>query len=256
MSNMQIFKVISALMDYPQEGVAQHQDELKNIILAEPTLSEECKGAMTDFLQSQCALHILDWQSDYDALFERGRNLSLLLFEHVHGESRDRGQAMVDLIDQYKEAGLALDKNELPDYIPLFLEFLSTQDQAGAKAWLMDISHILAVLATRLEERDSGYASLFNALLEYSQAEVNMTEIREMVAGEEADYTNEAIDKVWEDEAVTFGGNSTDGGGCPSSSTDGKPTSKQSRNDEMAVNIMSPSAFVPTPPQSSTNSQP
>jgi nitrate reductase delta subunit len=253
---MQIFKVISALMDYPQEGVAEHEEELHNIIQSNKILSSESKQAMSQFLAQQCAMDILDWQSDYDALFERGRNLSLLLFEHVHGESRDRGQAMVDLIAQYKDANLALDKNELPDYIPLFLEFLSTQDQAGAKAWLMDISHILAVLATRLEERESGYASLFNALLEYSQAEVNMAEIREMVASEEADYTNEAIDKVWEDEAISFGGNATDGGSCPSSASDGKPTAKQSRNDEMAVNIMSPSTFVPTPTQSSTNSQP
>ncbi len=253
---MQIFKVISALMDYPQEGVASHQAELQNIIQNDVSLSNKSKTAISEFLAQQCAMDLLDWQSDYDALFERGRNLSLLLFEHVHGESRDRGQAMVDLIAQYKEAGLALDKNELPDYIPLFLEFLSTQDQAGAKAWLMDVSHILAVLATRLEERDSGYASLFNALLEYSQSDVDMEEIRQSVAKEEADYTNEAIDKVWEDEAISFGGNSTDGGACPSSASDGKPSQKQSRIDEMPVNIMSPSAFVPTPPQSSTNSQP
>lgn len=240
---MQIFKVISALMDYPQEGVASHKDELKNIILSETSLSEECRTNMVEFLQTQCAMDLLDWQSDYDALFERGRNLSLLLFEHVHGESRDRGQAMVDLIAQYKEAELALDKNELPDYIPLFLEFLSTQDRENAKAWLMDVSHILAILATRLEERESGYASLFNALLEMSQAQVDMDEIRNTVAKEERDDTNEAIDKVWEDEAITFGGNATDGGGCPSSSTNGKPTAKQSRVDEMSVNIMSPESF-------------
>ncbi|MEH6343601.1 MAG: nitrate reductase molybdenum cofactor assembly chaperone [Bermanella sp.] len=246
---MQIFKVISALLDYPQEGVGENEKELHQIIQSNDILSTDAKDAMSKFLALQCSYDLLDWQSDYDALFERGRNLSLLLFEHVHGESRDRGQAMVDLIAQYKEADLALDKNELPDYIPLFLEFLSTQDMAGAKAWLMDVSHILAVLAARLEERDSGYASLFNALLEISQADVDRTEIREAVAKEEADYTNEAIDKVWEDEAITFGGSATDGGACPSSSSDGKPTSKQSRNDEMAVNIMSPNAFVPTQTQ-------
>lgn len=250
---MQIFKVISALLDYPQEGVYSNGGELITIVENEAALSAECKTAMTDFIKEQTALDLLDWQSDYDALFERGRNLSLLLFEHVHGESRDRGQAMVDLIAQYKEADLALDKNELPDYIPLFLEFLSTQDMAGAKAWLMDVSHILAVLATRLEERDSGYASLFNALLEISQAKVDLAEIREAVSKEEADYTNEAIDKVWEDEAVTFGGNATDGGGCPSSASDGKPTSKQSRQDETAVNIMTPPAQPAA--QSAINSQ-
>ncbi len=244
---MQIFKVISALLDYPQEGVGKNEEELHKIIQSDQILSEENKQAMSQFLSEQCAYDLLDWQSDYDALFERGRNLSLLLFEHVHGESRDRGQAMVDLIAQYKEADLALDKNELPDYIPLFLEFLSTQDIDAAQAWLMDVSHILAVLATRLEERDSGYASLFNALLEISQATVDREEIRAAVSKEEADYTNEAIDKVWEDEAITFGGNATDGGACPSSSTDGKPTSQQSRSDEYAVNIMQPSSIAQQP---------
>ena len=69
---MQIFKVISALMDYPQEGVGQHKDELKNIIASDISLSDECKASMTAFLEEQCALDLLDWQSDYDALFERG----------------------------------------------------------------------------------------------------------------------------------------------------------------------------------------
>ena len=79
-------------------------------------------------------------------MFERGRALGLWLFEHVHGESRDRGQAMVDLIEQYKQAGLQLNLNELPDYIPLFLEFLATQGSENAREWLSEVEHILAYL--------------------------------------------------------------------------------------------------------------
>lgn len=236
---MQIFKVLSALLDYPQAGVKDAKGELNQIIDAEMSISAASKMALKQFIAEQTALDILDWQSDYDALFDRGRNLSLLLFEHVHGESRDRGQAMVDLLDQYRQAGLEIGVNELPDYIPLFLEFLSTQDHENAKAWLMDVSHIIAVLKTRLDERESGYASIFSAMLDFSQAEVDFDEIKKVVAQEARDDTNEAIDKVWEEEAITFGGNATDGGGC-STSTANKPTALQSRVDEMAVNIMSP----------------
>lgn len=245
---MQVFKVLSALLDYPQAGVKDATGELNQIIDAEMSISAASKKALKQFIAEQTALDILDWQSDYDALFDRGRNLSLLLFEHVHGESRDRGQAMVDLLDQYRQAGLEIGVNELPDYIPLFLEFLSTQDPENAKAWLMDVSHIIAVLKTRLEERDSGYASIFSAMLDYSQADVDFDEIKKAVTQEARDDTNEAIDKVWEEEAITFGGNATDGGGC-STSTANKPTALQSRGDEMAVNIMSPNVATnaPTP---------
>ncbi|MEB0183005.1 nitrate reductase molybdenum cofactor assembly chaperone, partial [Pseudomonas sp. CCC3.2] len=85
-------------------------------------------------------------------------SLSLLLFEHVHGESRDRGQAMVDMMAQYEAAGFAIGVKELPDYIPLYLEFLSTREDIEAREGLADVSHLLALLAARLEERESAYA--------------------------------------------------------------------------------------------------
>ncbi len=101
-------------------------------------------------------------QARYDGLFERGRSVSLLLFEHVHGESRDRGQAMVDLLDRYTQAGLEIDVTELPDYLPLYLEYLSPlPDAESARAGLAEVAHILALLALRLEERGSGYAAVF-----------------------------------------------------------------------------------------------
>ena len=234
----QVLKAIAVLMDYPTQDVIDHQAELLAVIDQDDTLSVESKQALFAFMEEHCSMDLLDWQSDYDALFERGRNLSLLLFEHVHGESRDRGQAMVDLIEQYKAAGLEIGVNELPDYIPLFLEFVASQDIQNAQAWLMDVSHILALLLTRLEERDDSYASLFSALVEYSKAEINFGELQETVAKEERDDTNEAIDKVWEEESVTFGGDAVMGG-CPSSVN--KPTEAQSKVHNMPVKIMEPS---------------
>ena len=240
---MQILKAIALLMDYPTQHLLDHEAELLAIIDQDTHLSLESKQALFAFIEERFAMDLLDWQSDYDSLFERGRNLSLLLFEHVHGESRDRGQAMVDLVEQYKTAGLEIGIKELPDYIPLFLEFVSTQDLDNAKAWLMDVSHILALLLTRLEEREEAYAALFTALLDFSQAKVDFDEMQERVAKEQRDDTNEAIDKVWEEEMVTFGGDQANNA-CPSSVN--RPSEAQSRVHDMPVQILEPTPVPPT----------
>ncbi|WP_268594516.1 nitrate reductase molybdenum cofactor assembly chaperone, partial [Escherichia coli] len=96
--------------------------------------------------------------------FDRGRATSLLLFEHVHGESRDRGQAMVDLMAQYRAAGLEIDSRELPDFLPLYLEYLASRSAAQAREGLQDIAPILALLGARLQQRESPYAVLFDLL--------------------------------------------------------------------------------------------
>jgi len=161
---MKALNVLSCLIDYPREDLLQHKDELGQIIKEvgfEPTL----EGKLLSFVEKHAAKDLLDWQSEWDALFERGRSIALWLFEHVHGESRDRGQAMVDLVAMYREAGLELSQHELPDYIPLFLEFLSTQGDENAKNWLQEMEHILGLLQCRLEKRDCDYSILFDALL-------------------------------------------------------------------------------------------
>ena len=240
---MKILTVVARLLDYPTELIQQHQAEILEAIAQEDRLSRQTKQAMFAFLEERLGMDLLDWQSDYDALFERGRNLSLLLFEHVHGESRDRGQAMVDLIEQYKAAGLEIGVKELPDYLPLFLEFIATQDEADAKAWLNDVSHILALLLARLEDRDEAYARLFSALVDISEAELDIRTVKEAVAKEDRDDTQEAIDRVWEEESVSFGGDAVNGG-CPTSQH--RPSEAQSRIHDMPVTILDPNASLGT----------
>jgi len=104
---MEILLVISRLLDYPEEWLHEGEVELCDAIWRSP-LSRETKERMQSFVWKQLDRDILDIQSEYDGLFERGRSLGLWLFEHVHGESRDRGQAMVDLMNQYREAGLEI----------------------------------------------------------------------------------------------------------------------------------------------------
>src|SRR5690554_5719932 len=190
---MDVVRVISLLLDYPTDELVAAKEDLKALVKPAP-LSETTRGEMLQFIEKRCSGDLMEWQQDYDSLFERGRSLSLLLFEHVHGESRDRGQAMVDLMNQYQQAGLAIDANELPDYLPLYLEFLSTQGPDNARAGLQEVEHILGLLAARLKERESNYAALFEALLHWCGDRVNIEQIREQVAGEARDDTPEALD--------------------------------------------------------------
>ncbi|WP_105169751.1 nitrate reductase molybdenum cofactor assembly chaperone [Pseudoalteromonas sp. T1lg23B] len=227
---MQVLSVLSHLLDYPTAEFVEAKDELLSII-AESSLQAETKHRLIGFIETQCAKNLMDWQAQYDGLFERGRALGLWLFEHVHGESRDRGQAMVDLIEQYKQAGLELSQNELPDYIPLFLEFLATQGQANAQQWLSEVEHILALLLCRLEKRESDYSVVFATLLEIAQSNIDLEALREQVNGEKRDDTKQAIDKEWEEEAVTFG--APDANSCPSAVN--RPSESQRKDQYVPV---------------------
>jgi|SRR5690554_750987 len=230
---MQSLRVLSLLLDYPTRELAQAGAELSGII-NEAEFDSADKKALNEFVAQRCNSDLLDWQSEYEGSFERGRSLSLLLFEHVHGESRDRGQAMVNLMSQYKAAGLDISVKELPDFIPLYLEFLSTQGEENARLGLQEVAHILALLACRLEERKSNYAAIFHALLRLSGAAVDLADIQRQLAGEKRDDTPEALDKVWEEEAVSFTANS-DADACGTSVN--RPSPGQRRDQEQVLNL-------------------
>lgn len=214
---MEILKVISHLMAYPTAELVAHRGELAAVVGSAPEIPADIRDGLLDLLNRLAGRELMDIQEEYCAQFDRGRSLSLLLFEHVHGESRDRGQAMVDLMDVYHRNGFEISVRELPDYIPLYLEFLAQRPEEEAREGLADVGHILGMLSARLQERESPYHILFDALLYLSGEEVNIVEMRKTAAAEERDDTMEAFDKVWEEEAVSFAAKSatTSGGaGC------------------------------------------
>ena len=217
--------VIARMMDYPTAALQESRDALIDVVREEERFSAAKREAMTQFIRQLCDTPLMDVQESYVTLFDRGRSVSLLLFEHVHGESRARGQAMVDLLQQYQQAGLELDVRELPDFIPLFLEYLSTQSEDVAAQGLGDVHPILALISARLQERDSAYHLLFDCLLELIGMQPDMTELRNKVAGEARDDTPDALDKVWEEEMVTFV--EDQGASCPSQNTNRIPTAAQ-----------------------------
>ncbi|QFU00210.1 Nitrate reductase molybdenum cofactor assembly chaperone NarJ [Halomonas sp. THAF5a] len=203
-ADMLSLRVLARLLDYPTTELQASVPEMIEILDAERRLPAACRAALMEWCQRTLEADLMDLQAEYVALFDRGRNTSLLLFEHVHGESRDRGQAMVDLMAEYTAAGFELDAHELPDYLPLFLEYLSTRDEAEIGRWLGEIRHILALLTARLEERDADHALVPLALLALIGAEGEVDAHRQTAQEEAPDYTAEALDQVWEEEAVRF----------------------------------------------------
>ncbi|HEY8338055.1 MAG TPA: nitrate reductase molybdenum cofactor assembly chaperone [Tardiphaga sp.] len=203
---MKTFKVLSALLSYPTEALIAAAPQLGTVLDAERLLPPEPRHALQTLIEEIAAGEIYDLQERYGLLFDRSKTLALHLFEHVHGESRDRGQAMVDLKAMYEAAGLVIAANELPDYVPLFLEFLSTQPLANARELLGQTAHILAALAGRLGRRQSSYKAIFDALVAISAEAPHREIVDELLKGIDPDPMDfAALDAAWEEEEVRFG---------------------------------------------------
>ncbi len=201
---MQLLRVLARILEYPSAELQASRDALVAVILEDTRLPGRHKEQLLSTIERLCSGDLLDLQESYVSTFDKGRATSLLLFEHVHGESRDRGQAMVDLMEQYRANGLEIDVKELPDYLPLFLEYLSTRPWQEIRNWLEDIHHILGLLGERLYQRESIYHVVMDALLELSGRKTDRQELAQIVAAEERDDTPEALDRVWEEEMVKF----------------------------------------------------
>lgn len=212
---MKSLKALSALLMYPNEQIKQAIPEIR-FVLSQGALSKQSVINLEPLLDSLQHDDIYHLQENYVLLFDRSRTLSLNLFEHVHGESRDRGGAMVDLLETYRAGGFDLVGTELPDYLPVLLEFLSTQTLETAKEILQDAGPILVALSQRLSRRDTPYAHVLQALVDLSQADANTKEAQMLLSEQDDDPNDlEALDSVWEEAQVTFGPDTN--AGCPTS---------------------------------------
>ena len=159
-------RVMAALLGYPQAEMREALPEMRGILQSEGALSSSRLAELNALIDSLASAEPLAIEADYVELFDRSRHTSLHLFEHVHGDSRDRGPAMIDLAQTYEKAGLYLAPDELPDYLPAVLQFVSTQPPREARAFLGEMAHIFNALFGALQQRESAYASVLGALLE------------------------------------------------------------------------------------------
>lgn len=198
-------RALAALLGYPSAELKENIGEIRAALSAEAALPRPALRRLEPLLRRLETDDPLDAQTTYTELFDRSRALSLHLFEHVHGDSRERGQAMIDLGRQYMEHGLMLDANELPDFVPVFAEFASCLPPAEAREMLGQPAHVFAALEARLGERGSDYAAIFGALLAIASAKPDRAAFDELQANAPTDDPA-MIDEEWEEKEVTFTG--------------------------------------------------
>jgi len=197
-------RVLAALLAYPDARMRGHIPEMRDLLITEAALSPSRRVEIDALMETLLRADPLATEAAYVELFDRGRATSLHLFEHVHGDSRDRGPAMIDLGETYAKAGLILTSTELPDYLPAVLEFVSTQPPREARAFLGEIVHILNALFGALCKRESAYASVLGALIELAGAKAQAVDPR----------AEEPLDESWA-EPVVFDGCSAKGQAKP-----------------------------------------
>jgi nitrate reductase delta subunit len=197
-------RTFAALLGYPDAVSRGYLPQMSEVLHGERALSRDRLAELDALIAALERADQLEVEANYVGLFDSGRATSLHLFEHVHGDSRDRGPAMIDLALTYEKAGLYLAEGELPDYLPAVLEFISTQPPREAQAFLLEMAHIFNAMFGALQRRESPYASVLGALLE--------------LAGEMAQpvklAVEEPLDESWA-EPVVFDGCSSKGQSRP-----------------------------------------
>lgn len=196
-------RALAVLLGYPSEELKANASEIRSALASEGALGPALLQRLEPLLKSYERDDLLELQVDYSELFDRSRKLSLHLFEHVHGDNRDRGQAMIDLGAQYAQAGFFLDTTELPDFIPVFLEYCSCLPAEDAREMLAQPAHVFAALAERLDERDDRYGALFHAILAAADARPEEEALAELQENAPDDDPSK-IDEEWEEAPVTF----------------------------------------------------
>jgi nitrate reductase delta subunit len=197
-------RVLARLLSYPDAALREHLPDMRAAMHSDNVVPVSRLAELDALIATLESGNALDNEAEYVAMFDRGRATSLHLFEHVHGDSRDRGPAMIDLTQTYEKAGLFLGPGELPDYLPVVLEFVSTQPPKEARAFLGEMAHIFNAIFSGLQQRHSAYASVIGALLEISGESAQAVKV----------VADEPIDAVWEEPTV-FDGCSTKGQAKP-----------------------------------------
>jgi len=211
---MKTFQLLGLLLTYPSEPLQEATGSFTELFESEDLLTKSQLRSLQPLLDDYTNGDLISLQEQYVSTFDRGRNHCLHLFEHIHGESRDRGVAMVDMKEMYASKGLDISSNELPDYLPLFLEYLSFCELDEAIELLADAIDVIATIGTHLEKSDSPYTCVFNVLESLPKIKVDKKKVALAVKNAPKDpETFEELDKEWE-ETPAFDNDETDCSNC------------------------------------------
>lgn len=208
---MKTLRALAALLSYPTAELVAAADEIREALDREAVVPAAERAALHRLVDDLASGDLYDLQERYGLLFDRTRSLSLHLFEHVHGESRDRGQAMVDLLKLYEEGGYTPTVQELPDFLPLFLEYASTLAPRAAVELVGQPANVIAALRERLAKRGSPYEAVMAALLALSRAKLDAAALATLRAEPDPEPDDlAALDAAWAEHEVTFGPGAAD----------------------------------------------
>lgn len=161
---MRIYTILSRLLDYPTDTLKAHLGEIREAVAEEPGLTGEQRRAMVEVVRWMEESDLLELQRTYVDTFDLIPEHSLHLTHHLFGDDRGRGPAMVELGEHYKAHGYRPVESELPDYLPLILEYVSTLDEMQARVFLADAAKVTGLLADNLAKAESPYAPLLRII--------------------------------------------------------------------------------------------
>ena len=194
------YKILSLLLSYPSEELQEFLPEAIKELTAEGLLGADQMVGVSEFAEQWGRRDLMDWQAEYVQLFDTGKAASLYLFEHLKGESKDRGQAMVDLMEHYRSRGMQLSSSELPDFLPVFLEFLSSLPQEEAAETLSGAVNVISLIHGRLAAKNNIYRHIHGAIVYLSATAPELPAGSVLSVADETENPDRSYD-----EPVSFG---------------------------------------------------
>ena len=192
-----IYKILSMLMLYPDVNLKNFCKDLLFVVNNEKNLLENVRSDVIFFINYLINEDLLFLQQSYVDVFDRQKMYSLYLFEHIHGDSKDRGQAMVDLQNMYLSYGYKIKIYELPDYLPVFLEYLYLIPDKESLYLLGEVINIITVIGTRLKKIDNLYYKLFFVLEELSNVKSDANIVKLGLSYKESVNLQDEFEKEW-----------------------------------------------------------
>jgi len=153
-----LYRLLAKLLDYPDAELLDAIPETRARLTR--GFDPDERRVIAEFLDHLTGLDLTEAQAAYVMTFDMVPEHALHLTHHLFGDDKNRGPALIDLTEFYKEYGLELAANELPDFLPLVLEFADQLDEEEARMFLSQWTNVLKVLAGNLEDNQSAYAPL------------------------------------------------------------------------------------------------
>lgn len=201
MIKLKTYKILSTFLSYPSINLKKNIMSTLILLNKENIIIKDNLLLLKNFINFVQDNNLIYLQEYYVSIFDRKKDFSLYIFEHIHGDSRERGMAMIDLINLYKKSNFTIaETNELPDYIPLFLEYLSLIDKNTSIQLISEIVNILTILEKKLEHINSNYHIIFKILKDMSNIKYNNNLIDTLLFNFKNNNTNNNnLDKDWEE---------------------------------------------------------